>query len=67
MATSNPIPRRHPTATANHGIFYELAERSPLLTPYTGENPVVLSCIATMRKVTHIVGGHMHAFRSLNM
>ncbi|CAL8466080.1 g5616 [Coccomyxa elongata] len=35
---------------ANHDIFYELAERSPLLTPYTGQNPVVLSCIATMRK-----------------
>ncbi|CAL8466092.1 g5628 [Coccomyxa elongata] len=37
---------------ANHDIFYELAERSPLLTPYTGQNPVVLSCIATMRKET---------------
>ncbi|CAL8466097.1 g5633 [Coccomyxa elongata] len=52
MATTYPIPRRHPTATANHDVFYELAERSPLLTPYTRENSVVLSCIAAMRKET---------------
>ena len=61
MATSYPLPRRHPTAIASYRVFYELAERSPILTPYDGEDSVVASCIVAMRKVDHIVDTHVHA------